>query len=200
MTPWSFRWFAALVLFLAVFAVVVSAQRFDSNGRLIVPPTGESPLLAGPPNPGSWRVRRTMGQQFPLRVDTRLLFSEPTTFRLVLPRLGAPGNNAVVIVDDVRNDAAAIGSAVGRSLPGMAAPVAYSGNVRGSASGLVVLSVLGGVFYGRVVLRDEAWTLYSSAGGLVYVEISSPASGVSPLPSGLLERGDPASRRRPRRR
>ena len=200
MTRRSSRWFAAFVLSVAAFAVVVSAQRFDAHGRLVVPTPGESPLLAGPPNPGSWRVRRRIGQQFPLRVDTRVLFSAPTTFRLVLPRVGAPGNDAVVIVDDVRNDAAVIGSAIGRSLPGVTGPVAYSGNVRGSASGIVVLSVLGGVFYGRVVVRDEAWTLYSSSGGLVYVEISSPASGVSPLPLGVLQTRDPVLPRRPRRR
>ena len=200
MTRWSSGWFAAVVLSVSAFAVVVSAQRFDAHGRVVVPTPGESPLLAGPPNPGSWRVQRRIGQQFPLRVDTRVLFSELTTFRLVLPRVGAPGNDAVIIVDDVRNDAASIGSAIGRYLPGVPASVAYSGNVRGSASGVVVVSVLGGVFYGRVVVGPEAWTFYSSAGGLPYVEIASPDSGVSPFPSSVLEGRDPDPRRRPRRR
>lgn len=179
---------AAVLIVVLGFAVAsVEAQRFDARGRRIPVPQGAPPLLAGPPNPSAWAVPRGFGQQFPLLIDRDVLYSERLlSYRIVLPRPGPPGNDVVVVVDDVRNDAGAIDRAIVRSVPGLRVPVAYSGVVRGSASGVAVVSIIGGVLYGRVVQGSEAWTLFSSPGGRPYVRIDR--AGQTTLPPQLLPR------------
>ena len=195
-----FRRLVGLALLVGFAAAPVAAQRFDQHGRRVPVPQGEVPLLVGPPNAYAWRVHRRPGQQLPVRIDRRVLYSNPTSFRLVLPRLGPAGNDAEIIVDGVRNDAGVLDATIARSLPRLSVPVAYSGSVRGSVSGVAVISVLGGVFYGRIVAGEDTWLLYSTPRGIAYVQLDVRDTAGVPLPPGVLPPGLPgAPPRAPRR-
>ena len=184
----------AVLACLFAFGAALSAQTYDRYGRRVVPVPGEVPLLAGPPNPGDWRMARRLGQDLPLAVDFGLLYSSPTTFRILVPRVGRAGNDLEVVAYEVRNDGGLVDPASLRQFPGAGRSVSLTGRVRGSTSGLVILSVFGGVFYGRVIVgEEEAWTLYSSAGGQTYVRLSTPAPDAPDVPLLLLTPGDPST-------
>lgn len=165
---------AAGVVLVAFLAAAVSAQqprRFDRHGRALPPGEAAAPLFAGPPTTGSWHVHRSFGTQLPIHVDQRMLFEGlPESVRLRLPRVGPPGTDVDLYVDNVRADVPQPLGVPG--LPSLAArTVVYTGTLRTDPTSVVVLSVVGGVLYGRIVVDDHVWVIQSDRLGTAIVRL-----------------------------
>ena len=169
-----------------VFVLGDCAYAQYARNRPLRSPVDGVPLLAGPPPGGQWRIRRYYGLELPMVFDEELLAAGlGDSFVLVLPGLGGPRDDVVVVVDDVR----AATHVRAPPIPGVGAQdvtsISYTGVIRGRRSSVVVLSVLYGMLYSRVVVDDDAWVLSSDQNGQVRVLLQPRVPG--------------AQRRRPRR-
>lgn len=174
------------MLLLAGAATAEQPRRYDRHGRALPPAEAAAPLFAGPPGAGAWRVHRSFGTQLPIYVDQRMLFDGlPESVRLRLPRVGPPGTDVDLYVDHVRADVPPPLRVPG--LPSVAArTVVYTGTLRTDPTSVVVLSVVGGVLYGRVVVDDHAWVLQSDRLGTAIVRLEPRRPGLDRLgPEGV---------------